>query len=107
MPYWSLAAGFLTGKYRTEADLGKSARGEGAKKYFTEKGFAVLDALNIVSKKHNTQLAAIAVAWLLANPLITASIVSATSKTQLQTIFDSVKLKLDAEDLARLDKASK
>lgn len=106
MPYWSLAAGFLTGKYRSEADFGKSVRGEGAKKYFNEIGFSVLNALDKVSAKHNTSPATVALAWLLANPLVTAPIVSATSQAQLQTLFDAPKLKLDKADLELLDKAS-
>ena len=107
MPYYSLAAGFLTGKYRSEDDLGKSVRGGSAKKYFNAKGFAVLDALDTISAKHHSQPATVSLAWLLANPLITAPIVSATSEKQLQTIFDAPNLKLDTEDLALLDKASK
>ena len=106
MPYYSLAAGFLTGKYRTDDDLGKSARGNSAKKYFTDKGFAVLDALDKIAAKHQSQPATVSLAWLLSNPLITAPIVSATSEKQLQTIFDAPKLKLDAEDLHLLDLAS-
>jgi len=106
MPYWSLASGFLTGKYRTEADLGKSVRGEGAKKYFNPTGFAVLEALDKVSAKHQAQPAAVSLAWLLANPLVTAPIVSATSQSQLQTLFDAPRLKLDAEDLELLNRAS-
>ena len=106
-PYWSLAAGFLTGKYRTEADFETTARGGGIKKYFDDKGKAVLAALDKVSEKHQSQPATIALAWLLANPLITAPIVSATSERQLQTIFDAPKLELDSEDLEILNQASK
>lgn len=106
-PYWSLAAGFLTGKYRTEADLGKSVRGAGVKQYLNEKGLAVLAALDQVAEKHNTQQATVALAWLMAQPHIGAPIVSATSQSQLQTIFDAPKLKLDANDLTALDQASK
>ena len=106
-PYWSLAAGFLTGKYRTEADFEKTARGGGIKKYFDDKGKAVLAALDKVSEKHQSQPATVALAWLLANPLITAPIVSATSERQLQTIFDAPKLELDSEDLEILNQASK
>jgi aryl-alcohol dehydrogenase-like predicted oxidoreductase len=102
-PYWSLAEGFLTGKYRTEEDFSKTARGEGIKHYFNEKGKAVLTALDIVSKKHNAQPASAALAWLLSNPLVTAPIVSATSDNQLSTLFEATKLKLDSEDLAILD----
>ena len=106
-PYWSLAAGFLTGKYRTEADFETTARGGGIKKYFDDKGKAVLSALDKVSEKHQSQPATVALAWLLANPLITAPIVSATSERQLQTIFDAPKLSLDSEDLEILNQASK
>jgi len=106
-PYWSLAAGFLTGKYRTEADFETTARGGGIKKYFDNKGKAVLGALDKVSEKHQSQPATVALAWLLANPLITAPIVSATSERQLQTIFDAPKLHLDSEDLEILNQASK
>lgn len=106
-PYWSLAAGFLTGKYRTEDDFAKHARGEGIKKYFNAKGLSVLGALDKIAEKHNTQQATIALAWLLANPLITAPIVSATSERQLQTIFDAPTIKLDKDDLDLLDSASK
>lgn len=106
-PYWSLAAGFLTGKYRTEADFENTARGSGIKKYFDDKGKAVLAALDKVSEKHQSQPATVALAWLLANPLITAPIVSATSERQLQTIFDAPKLELDSEDLEILNQASK
>lgn len=106
MPYYALAAGFLTGKYRSEEDLGKSVRGGSAKKYLTDKGFAVLQALDKISAKHNTQSATVSLAWLLANPVITAPVVSATSKNQLQTIIDAPALQLDAEDLELLENAS-
>ena len=106
-PYWSLAAGFLTGKYRTEADFENTTRGGGIKKYFDDKGKAVLAALDKVSEKHQSQPATVALAWLLANPLITAPIVSATSERQLQTIFDAPKLELGSEDLEILNQASK
>lgn len=107
LPYWSLAAGFLTGKYRSEADLGKSVRGGGVKQYLNDKGLGVLTALDTVAAKHNTQPATVALAWLLAQPLVAAPIVSATSKSQLDTLFAAPKLQLDAEDLSLLDKASK
>ncbi len=106
-PYWSLAAGFLTGKYRSEADFSKSVRGGGASKYLNEKGLTVLNALDKVASKHNTQQATVALAWLLAQPHIGATIVSATSKAQLETLFAAPELKLDNEDLELLDKASK
>ncbi|GGC36514.1 NADP-dependent aryl-alcohol dehydrogenase [Parapedobacter defluvii] len=106
-PYWALAAGFLTGKYRSEADLGKSVRGGGVKKYLNPKGLAVLDALDNVAAKHQSTPATVSLAWLLAQPYIGAPIVSATSRQQLETIFAAPSLKLDSEDLEQLDKASK
>lgn len=105
-PYWALAAGFLTGKYRSEEDFSKSPRGGGAAKYLDTKGIAVLDQLDIIAQKHTTQPATVALAWLLTNPLITAPIVSATSENQLQTLFAAPNLQLDAEDLEGLSKAS-
>ncbi|MEN5307734.1 aldo/keto reductase [Chryseobacterium cucumeris] len=105
-PYWSLAAGFLTGKYRDEADLAKSARGEGVRKYLNTKGLEVLKALDQVSAKHNTTQGTVSLAWLLSNPLITAPIVSATSASQLETVFNAPKLVLDQEDIELLNKAS-
>lgn len=102
-PYWSLAAGFLTGKYRNESDLSKSARGEGVRKYLNATGLNVLTALDTIALKYDTQPATVALAWLLANPLITAPIVSATSKNQLKTLFDAPKICLDHEDLNLLN----
>ncbi|MDD2303097.1 MAG: aldo/keto reductase [Prolixibacteraceae bacterium] len=106
-PYFSLAAGFLTGKYHTKEDLGKSVRGAGVEKYLNEKGLGVLAALDQLAEKHHTKQASVALAWLLAKPHIGAPIVSATSQSQLQTLFDATELRLDAEDLALLDKTSK
>ena len=107
LPYWSLAAGFLTGKYRSEADFGKSVRGAASQAYMNEKGFAVLSALDTVSAKHDTKPATVALAWLLNQPHVAAPIVSATNKSQLQTLFDAPALTLDAEDLQLLDSSSK
>lgn len=106
-PYWSLAAGFLTGKYRSKDDAHKSVRGEGAQKYLNEKGFSVLAALDTVAAKHNSTQATVALAWLLAQPLITAPIVSATSESQLQTLFAAPLLQLDAADIQLLNQAGK
>lgn len=106
-PYWSLAAGFLTGKYRSEADLGKSARGGDALKYLNEKGLGVLAALDEVAHKHSVQQSTVALAWLLAKPHIGAPIASATSRSQLETLFAAPELKLDSEDLALLNIASR
>ncbi|AYM99754.1 aldo/keto reductase [Chryseobacterium sp. 3008163] len=104
--YWSLAAGFLTGKYRTEDDLAKSTRGEGVRKYLDKKGLEVLKALDQMSEKHETTQASVALAWLLANPLVTAPIVSATSESQLKTLFQAPELKLSSDDIELLNKMS-
>lgn len=104
--YWSLAAGFLTGKYRNEDDLKKSARGEGVRKYLDEKGLNVLNALDEISMRLETTQASVALAWLLANPLVTAPIVSATSESQLKTLFAAPELKLSSEDVELLNKVS-
>ena len=105
-PYWSLASGFLTGKYRTKKDLSKSQRGGAAEKYINEKGTAVLGALDIVANKHNTTQASIALAWLINNPLITAPIASATNENQLKAIAEAPNLILDDEDISILNNAS-
>ncbi len=106
-PYWALAAGFLTGKYRSEADLSKSVRGGGVKKYLDAKGLAVLTALDSLAAKHNSQPATIALAWLLAQPHIGAPIVSATTKEQLATLLAAPTLPLSVEDVALLTEASR
>ena len=106
-PYWALAAGFLTGKYRNEADLSKSVRGGAAKKYLNEKGMGVLAALDQVAVKHQSTPATVALAWLLAQPHIGAPVVSATSKPQLDTLFAAPALQLDNEDVEQLNQASK
>lgn len=104
--YWSLAAGFLTGKYRNEDDLNKSARGEGVRKYLEEKGLNVLKVLDEISAKYETTQASVALAWLLANPLVTAPIVSATNKSQLKTLFAAPELQLSSDDIKLLNKVS-
>jgi len=105
-PYYALAAGFLTGKYRSEADYGKSARGKSAEKYLNPKGLAVLDALDRVAAKHGSSPATVSLAWLLSRPNIGAALASATSLSQLETLFAAPKLNLDSEDLERLASAS-
>lgn len=106
IPYFSLAAGFLSGKYRSEADLAKSPRGQGLKKYLNEKGLRVLTALDEVSARYDSDPAGVALAWLAARPVVTAPIASATSVAQLKSLLAGVQLALTAEDIALLDKAS-
>jgi len=104
--YFSLESGFLTGKYRTKADLDKSPRGGDMDKYFDERGLKILAALDEVSKHHKATPAAVALAWLLHKPSITAPIVSATSTSQLESIILAPNLRLDAEAMQLLDDAS-
>ena len=104
--YYSLAAGFLTGKYRSEADASKSARGEGNKKYLNERGFKILKALDEVAAKHTTTQASVAIAWLIARPSVTAPIASATSLSQLDSLVKATQLNLDKESIQLLDTAS-
>lgn len=106
-PYYALAAGFLTGKYRSKDDLGKSVRGGGAEAYLNEKGLGVLAALDKVSAKHNATPASVSLAWLLHQPHIGAPIVSATKSSQLDALLQAPTLQLDSEDLAVLNEASK
>ena len=84
IPYFSLAAGFLTGKYRTEADLAKSPRGQGVKKYLNERGLRILAALDSVAKQYSSTPASVAIAWLIARPSVTAPIASAKFKNTLR-----------------------
>jgi aryl-alcohol dehydrogenase-like predicted oxidoreductase len=83
VPYYSLASGFLTGKYRSENDLGKSQRGSGVKKYLTARGYNILDVLDQIAKEHDVNSAAVALAWLSDQPPITAPIASVTDLQQL------------------------
>ena len=106
IPYFSLAAGFLTGKYRSEADLAKSPRGQAVKKYLNERGLRILEALDQVAKQTASTPTAVALAWLLARPSITAPIASATSLAQLDTLIAGTRLQLDAAAVAVLDRAS-
>jgi len=105
LPYYSLASGFLSGKYRSENDLDKSKRGQGVKKYLDERGFRILDALEEVAKEKNVSFSAIAIAWLLHKPLVTSPIASATTKEQLSELLNAITLTLTKEQLARLDKS--
>jgi aryl-alcohol dehydrogenase-like predicted oxidoreductase len=106
IPYYSLASGFLTGKYRSEADLGKSARGEGIKKYLNERGFRILAALDQVAKQYDANPTRVALAWLMARPSITAPIASATSLEQLTDLMEATKLELDQAAIELLNQAS-
>jgi len=104
--YYSLASGFLTGKYRSENDLSKSNRGQGVKKYLNPRGYKILAALDKVAATYNTTPAAIALAWVIARPGITAPIASATTVQQLQELTNAANIQLDSEAISALNQAS-
>jgi aryl-alcohol dehydrogenase-like predicted oxidoreductase len=107
IPYYSLASGFLTGKYRSEADLSKSAgRGQNVKKYLNERGHRILKALDTVADQHRSNPTRVALAWLASRPSISAPIASATSPEQLDDLIASATLVLSASDMELLDQAS-
>ena len=104
--YFSLAAGFLTGKYRSEADFAKSARGQGMKKYLNPRGLLIVATLDDVARRYAATPAQVALAWLIARPGITAPIASATSLEQLDELMGATRLDLDADAMQGLDRAS-
>jgi len=105
--YYALASGFLSGKYRGEADLGKSAvRGGAVRKYLNAHGLRVLTALDTIAAAHRATPAQVALAWLIARPSITAPIASATSVEQVRDIAAATRLTLAADEIAELDAAS-
>jgi aryl-alcohol dehydrogenase-like predicted oxidoreductase len=106
VPYYSLASGFLSGKYRSREDLAKSTRGSRVEKYLDHRGIRILAALDYVAERHGSTLAAVALAWLIARPSITAPIASATSLDQLESLSAAVRLKLDPADIQALNDAS-
>jgi aryl-alcohol dehydrogenase-like predicted oxidoreductase len=102
----SLAGGFLTGKYRSEADFAKSPRGAGAKAMLNARGTRILAALDEVAARTKSTPAGVALAWLMARPGVTAPIASATTLEQLEELIAATRLKLDAEAIKLLDEAS-
>jgi aryl-alcohol dehydrogenase-like predicted oxidoreductase len=107
IPYFGLARGFLTGKYRRGGAEVDSPRAQGVRdSYFNDRGFAVLDALDTVAVTHDTSVAAVALAWLLAQPTVLAPIASATSARQLAELLECATLELSAAELALLTRAS-
>jgi len=107
IPYFSLAAGFLTGKYRSEKDLENKPRARMVKKYLNERGLRILGALDTVAKATASTPARVAIAWLTAQPGIVAPIASATSIQQLDELFAATRLQLTAAQLEQLDAASR
>jgi aryl-alcohol dehydrogenase-like predicted oxidoreductase len=106
IPYYSLAAGFLTGKYRTEADLAKSARGATVKKYLNDRGLRILTALDKVAARYKASPSQVALAWLATRPGVTAPIASATNLDQFNDLVAAMRLELDATAAGELDRAS-
>ena len=106
IPYYPLAAGFLTGKYRSEHDLTKSTRGAGVRKYFNQRGFRIIAALDAVATRLKATPAAVALAWLLARPGITAPIVSATSVRQWEDLAAAPGIRLDSSSIELLNRVS-
>jgi aryl-alcohol dehydrogenase-like predicted oxidoreductase len=106
IPYFSLAAGFLTGKYRRGASASTAARAEAVEKYRNERGFAVVDVLTEVAAQHNSKPGIVAIAWLLAQPTITAPIASATNDAQFDDLIAAAELQLDSASIHRLNKVS-
>jgi aryl-alcohol dehydrogenase-like predicted oxidoreductase len=105
--YFSLASGFLTGKYRTQADLVGRARGSRVEKYLNPKGLGVLAALDTVAARHGATPGQVALAWLIARPGLTAPIASATNPDQLAELVKAPSVALDAAEIALIDQASR
>jgi aryl-alcohol dehydrogenase-like predicted oxidoreductase len=106
IPYFPLASGFLTGKYRSEKDLSGSARADIVKRYLDDRGFRILDALDQVARRYRSAPATVALAWMIARPGITAPIASATNLDQLNELMKSLELELDPPAIELLDRAS-
>ncbi len=107
IPYFGLARGFLTGKYRPDGEQVDSPRASGVREnYFNAGGFAVLEALDEIAAAHSAPVAAVALAWLLAQPTVAAPIASATSVEQLSQLLPSAAIELSAADVERLSAAS-
>ncbi|NYH17684.1 aldo/keto reductase [Paraburkholderia bryophila] len=104
--YYSLASGFLSGKYRSSADLANKVRGGRVEKYLNERGLRILGALDRVADQHGSTPATVALAWLIARPSVTAPIASATSVEQLESLAAAVHLMLTGADIRELDEAS-
>jgi aryl-alcohol dehydrogenase-like predicted oxidoreductase len=104
--YYSLAKGFLSGKYRSAADLGQSPRGAAVGRYFNERGDRVLAALDTVAAAHQARPAEVALAWVMAQPGVTAPIASATSVEQIESLIRSATLSLSPAEIAQLNQAS-
>ncbi|HRO48166.1 aldo/keto reductase [Agriterribacter sp.] len=106
IPYYSLASGFLSGKYRSDADLNKSPRGQGIKQYLDERGLRILAAMDKIAGEQHVPLSQLAISWLLHKPYIASPIASATSEEQLKELIHATTLQLNEKQMAALDEAS-
>ena len=106
IPYAALAGGFLSGKYRTDADRAQSQRGARMDARMNDRGFRILDALDKVAAEHSATAAQIAVAWVMSRPAVTAPIVSATNLPQLDQLIAATRLKLDGASIGMLNQSS-
>jgi aryl-alcohol dehydrogenase-like predicted oxidoreductase len=106
IPYYGLASGFLSGKYRSKDDLAKSARGSGVAHYLDDRGMRILAALDEVAGRRSAQPAEVALAWLMQREGVTAPIASATSREQLASLVHAAELQLTSEDVETLGAAS-
>jgi len=106
LTYFSLASGFLTGKYKSPADITNKARGDFVKKYMNERGFRIVDAVDQVAKRLHAMPAQVALAWLMARRTVTAAIASATNLAQLKELIGATRLELDEGSMVLLNRAS-
>jgi len=107
VPYYALASGFLTGKYRSTDAAGQaSPRAQGAAKYATTQGLAIIDALEGIGAAHGVSIAATALAWLRAQPTVVAPIASASQVAQVPDLLDGARVELTAAEVAELDRVS-
>ena len=104
--FFSLGSGFLSGKYRSAGDLANRARADMVKKYLNDRGYRILEALDSVAQQHNATPAKVALAWLIAQPTVTAPIASATDLEQLDQLIEAATLELDPSSMALLNQAS-
>lgn len=105
--YYSLASGFLSGKYRSKDDQGKSVRGGAMNKYLNERGFRILECLDDIAQNHEVSQAAVALAWLMHKPNVTAPIASATKSDHIKAFAEASRLELTTIEMDRLEEASR
>jgi aryl-alcohol dehydrogenase-like predicted oxidoreductase len=106
MPRFALASGFLTGKYRTKADLARNDRGHEAAKYLNRRGLRIIAVLDEIARELEAPVAAVALAWLLTRPRVVAPVVSASRPAQVNELLQAVSLTLTRHHIAELDRVS-